>query len=209
MLINTGTQERLLAEVTTSAGSTIREGSIKSDALLVTLFTNSVTSGTLSVSVRTLTDTGKEVDVINFPTLSAPTTDLLLKKSGVSMQRFKVIATYTGSCDYEIYVRAIEGAGESSVRVIGAANLETDAIVVTTSPSILIPAALEDRSGISILNYAGGGTLFVTEDSGKLTARSWPIPSGGGWSLDVAAGVVIYAQTDSGVLDVRLAQSGG
>lgn len=209
MLIHTGTQVRLVNEVTTSAGASIREGSVQSDSILVTLFVNSVTSGTLTVTVNTLTDNGKEVDIISFPTISAPTTDLLLKKSGVTMQRFKVTATYTGVCDYEVYVRAMNGAGESSVRIIGSSNLETSAVTVTSTPSILVPAALTDRNGLSLLNYQGAGNLFISESLAKLVTDAWPIAPGGGWSLDIAAGVVIYAVSDGAALDVRIAQSGG
>jgi hypothetical protein len=209
MLIQTGTQERIIAEATASAGSSVREGSVNSDSILCTLFVNSVTSGTLTVTVVTLTDSGKEVDIINFPVVAAPTTNLLLKKSGVTMQRFKVTASYSGICDYEVYVRAMAGAGESSVRQLGSANLETDATTVTSVPGVLIPAALTDRNGLSILNYAGTGILFVSESLAKLPTQAWPIPEGGGWSLDIAAGVTIYAVSDSGNLDVRIAQSGG
>lgn len=209
MLIHPGTQCRLIDETTSAAGTTSKEGSIQSDALLVTLWVDSVTSGSLSVKVYTLTDTGKEAELISFPVISAPTTSLLLKKSGVSMQRFRVEATYTGSCQYEVYVRAIDSAGESNVRLLGSANLETDTATVTTTAAVLIPAALEDRNGVSILNYSGAGILFISEDITKLPARAWPVPSGGGWSLDIASGVTIYAVSSSGSLDVRIAQSGG
>ena len=209
MLIHPGTQERLIKEITVGAGATSKEGSIQSDSLIATLWVDSVTSGTLTVTVSTLTDIGKEIEIISFPVISASTTNLLLKKSGVSMQRFKVTATYTGVCEYEIYIRAIEGAGESSVRVLGSAALETSAVTVTTTPAVLIPAALVDRNGLSILNYTGGGTMFISEDISKLPLQAWPVPAGGGWSLDITAGVTIYAVSDSGTLDVRIAQSGG
>jgi hypothetical protein len=169
---------------------------------------SSVTSGDLSIVVYTLTDSGKEVDIITFPTISAPTANLLLKKSAVTLQRFKLVATCTGACDYEVYVRAMMSAGEASVNVIGSANLATSAVTVTAVPSILIPASLTDRNGLSIINYDGTGTLFVSEDIGKLTTQAWPIPSGGGWSLDVASGVTIYAVSNGGPLDVRIAESG-
>lgn len=209
MLIHPGVQERLVKEITVGAGTTSKEGSIQSDSLIATLWVDSVTSGSLTVTVSTLTDVGKEIDVITFPAITAPTTNLLLKKSGVSMQRFKVTATYTGVCEYEIYIRAIEGAGESSVKIVGSADLETSAATVTTTPAVLIPAALIDRNGLSILNYSGGGTLFISEDSAKLPLQAWPIAEGGGWSLDIASGVTIYAVSSSGSLDVRIAQSGG
>jgi hypothetical protein len=208
LIIHPGVQCRILQEVTLAAGVTSRDGSIQSDALLVSLWVSSVTSGTLSVKVYTLTDDGREVELISFPTVSAPTTSLLLKKSGVSLQRFRVEATYTGICEYEIYVRAIESAGDSSVRLLGAAQLETSAISVTTTPAVLLPASLEDRNGISVLNYSGAGTLFLSEDISKLPAQAWPVPPGGGWSLDVTAGVTIYAVSSSGSLDIRVAQSG-
>lgn len=124
------------------------------------------------------------------------------------MQRFKVTASYSGICEYEVYVRAIGQAGESNVRLVGAANLETSAEVVTTTPSILIPAALVDRNGLIILNFTGSGVLYISESMAKLPAQAWPITPGGSWSLDVGAGVTIYAVASSGVLDVRLAESG-
>lgn len=209
MLIHPGTQCRLISETTAQAGTTSKEGSLQSDSLLATLWVDSITSGTLSVTVYTLTDEGKEAELISFPSISAPTTSLLLKKSGVSLQRFRVEATYTGACTYEVYVRAVESAGESSVRILGSAALETSSETVTTTAGVLIPAALEDRTGISILNYTGVGTLFLSEDISKLPAQAWPVPPGGGWSLDIASGVTIYAVSSSGSLDVRIVQSGG
>lgn len=113
MLLNNGTQERLISETAVAGGSTVKEGSIKSDSLLVSLWVNSITTGTLSLKVYTLTDTGKGVEIIDFPAISTGTTNLLLKKSAVSLQRFRVVATYTGGCSYEVYVRAIEGGGGS------------------------------------------------------------------------------------------------
>lgn len=209
MLIHPGVQERLLKESTAAAGTTSKDGSVQSDSILVSLWVDSVTSGTLDVKVYTLTDNGKELEIITFPTISAPSTELLLKKSGVSLQRFRVEVTYTGVCSYEVYVRAIEGAGESSVRMLGSASMETGQATVTTTPGILIPASLVDRNGVSLLNYSGAGTLFVSEDISKLPAQAWPVAPGGGWSLDISAGVTLYAVSSSGSLDVRIAQSGG
>lgn len=209
MLINRGTQERIVREVTTGNGTTSREGSTITDSILVTLFVDSVTTGDLTVTVTTLTDNGKELGVITFPTVSSPSTELLLKKSAVIMQRFRVQATYTGVCEYEIYVRAIEGAGESSVRVLGPANLETSQVDVPPTPVALIPAALTDRNGVIILNNSTTDTLYVSESSAKLTGQAWPIRPGGTWSLDIASGVALMAESDGGMIDVRIAQAGG
>lgn len=209
MIIHAGTQDRVISESPSSAGTTSREGSVQTDSLMATLWVDSVTSGTLDVSVYTLTDAGKEVLLFSFPTITSPTGNLLLKKAGVTMQRFRVVATYTGSCSYEVYVRAIEGIGESSVRQLGAANLSTSSATVTTVPGILIASSLSDRNGLTVRNFAGGGILYVSESSSKLTADAWPVSPGEVWSLDVAAGVTIYAVSSSGSIDVRIAESGG
>lgn len=209
MLIHPGTQERILKETTTGAGTSIREGSIQSDSLLVTVFAEDVVSGTLTVTVNTMTDNGKEIPIVSFPTISAPTTELLLKKSGVSMQRFKITATYTGVCSYEVYVRAIEGAGESNVKIVGPANLVTSQATISTTPTILLPLSLTDRNGLTIKNFSGGGTLYVSEDMAKLPADAWPIGPGEVWFLDIASGVVLYAVASAGSLDVRIAEAGG
>lgn len=209
MLIQNGVQARVIQESTSAAGSTSVDGSIQSDSLIATLWVDSIASGTLSVSIYTLTDNGKELLLFSFPDITSVSTNLLLRKAGVSMQRFKVVATYTGICTYEVHVRAVDGAGESSVKIIGSTALVTDTLVVTPVPAVLIPAALQDRNGLSLLNYVGGGTLFLSEDISKLPTRAWPIPPGGGWSLDIQAGVTIYAVSSSGNLEVRVAESGG
>lgn len=209
MLIHPGTQERVITELTTGSGSTVREGSIQSDSLLATVWVDSVTTGDLSISVYTLTDNGKEVLLFSFPTISASTTELLLKKSGVTMQRFRVVVTYTGICQYEVYVRAIEGAGESNVRIVGPANLVTSAVSVSTAPSILLSSSLTDRNGITIKNYIGSGTVFLSESLAKLPADAWPLGPGEVWFLDIASGVTIYAVSSAGTNDVRVAEAGG
>lgn len=207
-MIHPGTQELLISEVTQGSGSTSKDGVIQSDSLLCTLWVDQVSSGTLDVSVYTMTDFGKEVLLFSFPTISAPTTNLLLKKSGISMARFRVVATYTGGCTYEIYVRAIEGAGESNVRILGSGQLQTSAATVTETPAVLIPSSLVDRNGISFLSYSGTGILFISEDISKLPDQAWPVYPGGGWSLDITAGVTLYAVSSAGTLDIRIAQSG-
>lgn len=209
MLIRTGTQERLITETTVGAGVTTQQGSITSDSLLATLWVNSITSGTLDISIYTLTDNGKQVLLFSFPTITSGSTDLLLKKSGISLQRFSVVVTYTGICSYEMYVRAIEGAGESSTQIVGAANLVVSQTVVGTSATILIPSSLTDRAGLVVRNWSGTGTLYVGESLVKADPSiGYPIAPKEQLGLDVAAGAVIYAISDSGNLDIRIAEAG-
>lgn len=210
MLINTGTQERLIAESTTEAGSTIKEGSIKSDSLLVSLWVDSVTSGDLSVAVYTLTDSGKETEVILFPTISSPTTELLLRKSAVALQRFRVVVTYSGVCTYEVYVRAIEGAGESSSKILGATNWKVSQATVGTSAAVLIGAALTDRAGVVVKNWSATQTVYIAETLAKAdTGTGYPLAPRDALAMDIAAGAEVYAVSDIAGADIRIAESGG
>lgn len=208
MHISTGTQTRLLKEITTAAGSTSREGSIESDAILVSLWVESIASGSVTVEVYSLTEDNQSRFEFSFPAVSGPTTQYLQRKSGVKFQRFRVVATYDDVTSYEIYVRAVSNAGESSTTILGAASLSTSHVDIGTSPTVLIAAALEDRNGLTIKNWTGAAILFVSESIAKLPGNSWTLTPGEVWSLDVAAGVTIYAMSSSGVIDVRIAQSG-
>lgn len=210
MLIHPGTQERVVTETTTGSGSTIREGSIQSDSLLVTLWAQSVTSGSLSVSVFTLTDEGREKEIITFPALVAPTTELLLRKSAVSLQRFRIVATYSGICEYEIYVRAIEGAGESSSKIAGAGSWSVSQTNVTTVAGVLIASTLTDRAGVLVKNWGTTGTIFIAESLIKADAAiGYPLAAKDALALDISAGTAVYAVADTGPIDVRIVQAGG
>jgi hypothetical protein len=210
MLIHPGSQERLIAESPASAGSTSREGSIQSDSLLVTLWVDSVTSGSLTVTVYTLTDTGKEVGVISFPAVAAPTTQLLLRKSAISLQRFRVVASYTGGCSYEVYVRAIEGSGEASARILGSTNWRVSQETVGTTPVVLIAAALTDRQGVLVKNWSATANLFIGEDISKAdSAVGYPLAPKDALALDIAAGAAVYGVSDVPGADVRIVEAGG
>jgi hypothetical protein len=207
MLINTGTQERFLAGTPSSSGTISKEGSVKSDSLVATLWVSS-TSGTLSVDVFTLTDTGREVLLFSFPDVSSGTTNLLLKKSGVSLQRFRIQATYSGACDYEVYVRAVEGLGESSTKILGSENWRVSQTTVTSSPAVLIPASLSDRSGVLIKNWSTNQDVFIGESLAKADPLvGYPLAPRDAVAMDIAAGAAVYA-VGTGSADIRIVESG-
>lgn len=209
MIINVGTQERFIAEAPTQAGTTQKDGSIRSDSLLATLWVNS-TAGALDVTIYTLTDEGKMDELFHFPTISAGTTNLLLKKSGVSLQRFLVRVEYSDACDYEIYIRAVTGAGESSTKILGSSNWRVSQQDVTSVAAVLIPAALDDRNGVLVKNWDDTGTIFIAEDILKATAaEGYPLAPKDALALDIAAGASVYAIGDEPIVDVRIAESGG
>lgn len=208
MLLSTGTQSRLVKEVTAGAGTTIREGSIESDALLISLWVSSIASGSVRVTVYSLTEDDQARLEFTFPAVSGTTSEYIQKKSGVKFQRFRTVVEYDDVVDYEIYVRAVEGAGESSTSILGAGSLSTSHVDISMVPSVLIPSALLDRNGMTIKNWTGAATLYVSESLGKLPSDAWPLTPGEVWSLDISAGVTIYAVASSGTIDVRLAESG-
>lgn len=209
MLIHPGTQDRVIAEATLGAGVTSREGSIQSDAILVTLYVDSISSGDLTVVVNTLTDAGKEVDIVTFPTVGAPTVELLLRKSAISMQRFRVIATYSGICNYEVYVRAIS-SGETSARILGAVGWSVSQTTVTAAAGVLITATLNDRSGVLVKHWGTADNLFLAETLLKATSGiGYPLAPRDAVAMDVAAGAAVYAVSDGGPIDVRIIQAGG
>lgn len=199
----------MISEAPTMAGGTSKDGSIRSDSLVATLWVNS-TAGTLTVTVYTLTDEGKEVELFHFPDIVAGSTNLLLKKSGVSLQRFRIQANYTGACDYEIYVRAVQGLGESSTRILGASDWRVSQQNVGTTPVILIGASLEDRNGVLVKNWDDTGTLYISESLLTATAGTgYPLAPKDALALDIAAGASVYAVGDEPVVDVRITESGG
>lgn len=213
MLIHTGVQDRVISEVTVGADSTAREGSIQSDSVLVTLWVNSVTSGTLSVVVYTLTDAGKQRAIITFPAVVGPTAELIIAQSSACMQRFRVVATYTGVCDYEVYVRATSGGGSGGTtisKIIGNSNWQVSQQDVTSVAAVLIPAALADRAGVLVKNWGTSGNVFLAETLLKATSLiGYPLAPKDAVAMDIAAGAEVYAVSDAGTVDIRIAQSGG
>lgn len=210
MLMHPGTQERLIAESVLGAGSTVREGSIQSDSLVATLYVNSISSGDLTITVYTLTDTGKETTIITFPAVSAPSSNLLIRKAAISLQRFRVVASYTGVCDYEVYIRAIDGAGESSAKILGNTNWRVSQADVTTVPIVLIPAALDDRAGVLVKNWSTVSTVYIAESLAKADVNiGYPLAPRDALAMDIAAGAAVYAVADAGTADCRITEAGG
>lgn len=210
MLLAAGTQDRVISETTLAAGSTVREGSIISDSLLATLFVSDLSAGTLDVEVFTLTDTGKQISVVKFPIVSGATVNLLLRKSAVSMQRFRVVATYSGVCSYEVYIRAIQGAGESSSKITGASTWSVSQSTVTATPDVLIASTLTDRAGVLIKNWDVAATIYIADTLLKATTGlGYPLAPRDALALDLTAGAAVFAVSDMPTADIRVVQAGG
>jgi hypothetical protein len=197
-----------LSDSPTAAGSDEIIFVIQADTVLISLQA-SVVSGTLKVEVFTEGDKGAEVKTIEFPELSAPTSELLLRKASATMQKVIIRATYTGSCTYIVRARGT-GTGEASFRILGSNNLTTSATTATTTAGAIVTAALTDRATVVIKNYNTTGTVFLGGTLAEAsTTDGYPVGPQEAFVIDLAAGQEIYGITDSGSVDIRIAETGG
>lgn len=201
-----GKTETVMNLVTTSAGTRIEYFSVEADSVLISLFAE-VVSGTLDVSVYTLTEEGKELQVITFPTLNAPTSELLLKKAAAVMSRIKVVATYSGASTFEVRARAI-GAGETSVKILGASQAKASQLTVGIIPTPLFPVSLTDRAGMIVKNNGTTAILYIGYSIAETASGiGYPIGPGESLGIDLGSGSTIYGRASTGTIDVRLMES--
>lgn len=211
-MLNLGDQQLVVSESTTAAGVTRREVVLQSDTILLTLWVNSITSGTLTVKCYSFIgdDFSRKVELFSFPVISAATTILLQDRAPVTTQKVVVEATYTGAVDYEIHARAIQ-AGLVDTRIVGASTLRmSQATIASGSPTLLIAASLTDRGGVVIKNWSSSGNVYIGATSGEASVASgWPLGPKDALAVDLAAGVSIYAIAETTNIDVRISEAGG
>lgn len=199
----------VLDQVEIAANTRIARFTLDADSVLVSLFVESLTSGTVDVEVWTETEEGKESRVIAFPTISSVTTELLLRKAAACLSRVYVKVVNTGACTYEVRARGIT-AGELSVRIQGASAGSASSTTASTTPAVLIPVNLNERTALIIKNFNDSvGTLFIGFTLAEATVTDgYPIRPTESLGIDIESGTSIYAVTDTGTVDVRLLQAG-
>jgi hypothetical protein len=204
-----GKEVQVLKSTKTAAGTETVIFSVDAETVLVSAAIIS-TSGDVTIKVYTQGgDDGQELEIISFPTISAPTTSLVMRKAAQTLQRVKVEVTYTGACAYNIRARGVAAAA-ASVTIEGSGNFTVEQKDVTTSAAVLLAAGLTDRRGILVRNHATTETLYIAETLAKATtADGYPVPAGGNIAIDLQAGAAIYAVADSGTIDTRIVQVGG
>ena len=207
-----GKEVTVLNSTPTAAGTEELDFVIQADTVLVSLQA-SVVSGTLDIEVFTEGTQGIRTSVIKFPSLSAPTAELLLRKAAATMQKVIVKATYTGTCSFIVRARGTS-TGVASVTIEGSSNWEVSRTSVTSTAAVLIPAALTDRRGILVENVSDisgtAGIIYVSETLAKATTGlGHPVRSGGNYAIDLAAGGEVYAVSDGGTVAVSVIEAGG
>jgi hypothetical protein len=180
-----------------------------SDALLFTLWVDSVSAGTFTVEIYTFTEDGKEVLILSFPAITGPTTELLLRKTAVSLSNIRVEVTQsTGTASFEVRARGLT-AGEASSKISGQTEWSVTQAAVSTVVSSLVPISLTDRNGL-VLKNAGSNTVWIGEVAATaVSAVGWPLSPGESLAMDLKAGQSVWASTSVGTSDMRIAQAGG
>lgn len=199
----------VLSEAPSAAGTSSRRFAIESDSVLVSVFATAM-SGTLDIKVYTQAgdDDSQDVEVISFPTLNAPTSFLLLRKSAVVMQYVRIEAVYTGACTYVIKAKAIS-AGETSVSILSSGNFSATKTTITNISSPVIPAALTDRDGLILKHNSTTGILYLGESAVAANPTTgYPIYPGESLAMDIAAGAVVWGVANTPSIDVRILESG-
>lgn len=213
--IQTGKEVKILDESPSTSGSKEICFNIDSDTVIISLEVLS-TSGDVDVDVYTLGDVDDDVtpiqfQVIDFPTVSAPTTELVIKKAASSLQKIRVVVTYTDACAYRIRCRGIS-VGETSVKFSGATAAAHSGTTIGPAATLIIPVSLADRNGVSLVNNHATGILYVGFTSGVTVGpgalAGTPVKPGGSIGLDVAAGLTVYGISDGATLDIRILEVG-
>lgn len=209
MSIDLGEVEIILIEDVQGASTKDRCVSVKSSGVLLSLFVQEI-SGTLDVNVYTLTTSGEEKLIDTFPQISAPTSELLLRKQIEVHDQIRVEVITSDSAKYDIRAKGVE-AGVASITLQGATNWQVDNETITTTPRVLIPAELSDRNGMLIrnANFGGSEVLRIAESEAKLLAGVYAsVLPGESVQPDLRAGAAIWAESDTGSIRVEIIEIG-
>lgn len=208
-LLQAGKTITVLAETTLSAGSQSRTFTIDSDTFQTSLFVSSIT-GQLDISIYTVTQEGREKQVISYPTILTPSTELSLKRAASSMGVVRVVAIYTGACSFELKAKGLSN-GLMSATIQSATTAKASQISVNGTPTILLTAALIDRKGVIIKNNgAGTHVLYLGfSEAQASTGTGYPLGKGEALSMDLTPGAVLWAVSGNGSIDVRIIEAGG
>lgn len=210
----------VLTECPTTASTKDKSIAVESSGVLLSLYVESL-SGTLDINVYTFTKDGHEKLVDSFPTISAPTTELILRKQVEIHDHMRVEVITTGAAKYDIRAKGVE-AGISSVTISGSGAADNYGILMDTTPRLIVPVSVTDQNNVSIINNnpAGGATLYVgfkstitvgtTATPGTVDPNAAsPVPPGGSIGLNVTAGLAVYGVASVGTVDVRVVLLGG
>lgn len=206
--LSLGKQRKIMDVSATAAGVSTECFIIDTDSVEVAVWVES-TAGDLDIVVSTVGDEdNRKFPIVTFPTISVPTSQLLLRKSVLSLQRVEVRATYSDAVDFCIIVRAINGA-DAVVSISPPSTLRASQIDVDTSAKLVIPAALEDREGLLLKNNSNSGILYIGGTAGESAIGiGMPLGPGEPLGIDIAAGQEIWMTGSEVGIDLRILEAG-
>lgn len=209
-VLQSGKTLLVFAETTVSAGTQTRTFTIDSDTFQTSLFVTSIT-GQLDITIYTVTQEGREKEVISYLGITSPSTELSLKKAATAMGVVRVVAVYTGACNFELRAKGLS-SGETSAKIQSANVAKASQVNISVTPSILLAAALTDRKGVIIKNNTTTNNiiLYIGFSSAQaLSSVGYPIGRGEALSLDIGAGATLWACSSTNTIDVRIIEAGG
>lgn len=209
--VTLGRTEKVISVENQVAGTYRYIIGVDTDSVYASLYVETVNSGSLTVNAITYnadyTET-KTAPVFSFPVLSAPTGGLVLKKGAAVMSWLEFVVTSTGTTSYEIYVKGIS-AGETDVKISSAEAASSSSTTVSTTPGLIIPTSLTDRSGLIIKNWTSGSILYIGFTALEASvSNGYPLVYGESLGMDLSAGATLYG-VGTQPIDVRILQAGG
>jgi hypothetical protein len=209
-IVNQGRTLVLFDGTLTGSGTTSVDFVVHSDTLLLSVYVRDIPSGTLTVSCDTFTVTGEDNTVIAFPVITAPSTELLLRKAAVTLSNCRLDLAHTADVEVQIVAKGI-ATGDLNVKIAGASAAKASSKSLTgTSPVLLVGASLNDRSGIVVKNFNTSGTFYVGFSiAGTTVANGYPLAPGEALAVDLSAGQEIYVVKGAApaTLDIRLIEA--
>ena len=199
----------VMGESPNGAGSLSRIFTLDSDTFQTSLFVSSI-SGSLTITLSTITGEGKEKEVITYSPVTSPSTELDLKRAVSAMGVIKATAVFTGACSFELRAKGLSN-GQMSATIQSATTAKASQINISGTPAILLPAALVDRKGVIIKNNGTGAHVLYLgfSQAQASTGTGYPLGKGEALALDVAPGAVIWAVSGNNTIDVRIIEAGG
>lgn len=207
--LETGKTILVMGESPSGAGSLSRIFTLDSDTFQTSLFVSSI-SGSLTVTLSTITGEGKEKEVITYSGVTSPSVELDLKKAATAMGIIKATAVFTGACSFELRAKGLS-SGETSAKIQSANVARATKIIVPTPGKILLNAALSDRKGVIIRNWSSTTTVYLGFTLAEANPNNgYPLKPQEALAIDIGAGAELYGDIqNAGTVDVRIIEAGG
>lgn len=178
------------------------------DTVLLSLFVRSVTSGTLSVRMD-LVRPDYTKTLIEFPTITGPAAEIMIKEASPATANLRVTATYTGPCNFVVTARGVPStSGTVKTTSAGITAAAAKKFVVGTAPTEII-SQVPVRASVLITNNSSSAILYVGFSQEELTSgNGYPVQPGTGIELTVASGLTVFAASSESNTDVRTLHGG-